>query len=991
MKVLGFGPPPPPDPAELAGEAFAKAQSAGARGDSVRWLDRACRLLPGEPTLRLALAAACLGFDDARAATLFGAAVGERPVREAWLGLAGSMRALGDRTAAANALASALAAYSLAPSLEKLATAIVEEAGTEGWCGYIAPDRVMIGLRGGGAAATLCLDGRPTGRPVSAGVHRLPRSGRPWRTVGVLSDKGLHLLGSPIRLAEIRRTEGFVEPCEGGLAGWAWHPGDPDTDPVLIVRPEGAGSGIRLVASEPAQAAAGDGLARIRGFRVPASALRGMDGVLHVLGSNGRDLLGSPVDPAWERRAAAATARAIAGVFSLREGEGGLLVPRGGAVPRSHRPLPPSPSRTGRGGAGPVRRPADVVVTVYGAREETLACLASVRAALSPPSRVVVVDDGSSDSELVAALNELARRRRIRLIRHAEPLGFPASANAGLLACQGRDVVLLNSDTLVAPGWLAGLRAAAYSMPDIGTATPLSNSATILSYPGEAGSNPAPDLEETVRLAALAQRANGGMVVEIPVAVGFCMYIRRDCLDSVGLFRTELFAQGYGEENDFCLRARYLGWRHVAAAGVFVGHAGGRSFGPAGRALQERNQGILNRLYPGYDRLIADWIAADTLAEPRRRLDLQRWCAARRRGSTAAILITHGDGGGVERRVAESCRVHRAAGRRAIVLRPDRTEDAAGAVVGDGTEGGYPNMRYALPRELAALQRLLRAEASEVLELHHVLGHPPAIYDLIAALGVPYEVHVHDYVWFCPRAILIGGDRRYCGEPDVAACEACVADAGSALEETISVAALRRRSAWLLAGARRIVAPSEDAAVRLCRHFPGICPVVVPHEDDSALATVGRPPSPASGRRRVCVIGAIGVTKGYDVVLACARDAASRDLPLEFTIVGYTIDDRRLMATGRVFVTGEFRAEEATSLIRAQQAALALLPSIWPETWCYALTDAWRAGLRVAAFDIGAPAERIRRIGRGILLPLGLSASAINNALLAVTPLMAQE
>ena len=37
----------------------------------------------------------------------------------------------------------------------------------------------------------------------------------------------------------------------------------------------------------------------------------------------------------------------------------------------------------------------------------------------------------------------------------------------------------------------------------------------------------------------------------------------------------------------------------------------------------------------------------------------------------------------------------------------------------------------------------------------------------------------------------------------------------------------------------------------------------------------------------------------------CARDAAERRLPLEFVVVGHTIDDRRLLATGRVFVTGE--------------------------------------------------------------------------------------
>jgi glycosyltransferase involved in cell wall biosynthesis len=126
-------------------------------------------------------------------------------------------------------------------------------------------------------------------------------------------------------------------------------------------------------------------------------------------------------------------------------------------------------------------------------------------------------------------------------------------------------------------------------------------------------------------------------------------------------------------------------------------------------------------------------------------------------------------------------------------------------------------------------------------------------------------------------------------------------------------------------------------------------------------------------------------------VLDCARDAAERGLPLEFVVVGHTIDDRRLMATERVFVTGEFAPEEAIPLIRAQRATLALLPSIFPETWCLSLGEAWRAGLRVAAFDIGAQAERIRHTGRGFLIPLGLSPPAINNTLIAASGLSAKE
>jgi glycosyltransferase involved in cell wall biosynthesis len=210
------------------------------------------------------------------------------------------------------------------------------------------------------------------------------------------------------------------------------------------------------------------------------------------------------------------------------------------------------------------------------------------------------------------------------------------------------------------------------------------------------------------------------------------------------------------------------------------------------------------------------------------------------------------------------------------------------------------------------------------------------------------------------------------------------------IEEEIGVQALRDRSTVFLGGARRVVAPSTDAAARMRRHFPALRPAVVPLEDDNGVADPPRPRA-RSGICRVCTVGAITVHKGYDVLLACARDAAERDLPMEFVVVGHTIDDARLLATGRVFVTGRFTPEEAVPLIRAQDASMAVLPSIWPETWSFALTELWRAGLPVAAFDFGAPAERIRRTGRGFLLPLGLPPRGINNALVAAVGLTGHE
>ncbi len=483
-------------------------------------------------------------------------------------------------------------------------------------------------------------------------------------------------------------------------------------------------------------------------------------------------------------------------------------------------------------------------------------------------------------------------------------------------------------------------------------------------------------------------------MVDIPLGVGFCVYLRRDCLNAVGLFRADLFAQGYGEENDLCLRARRLGWRNVALTGLFVGHQGSATFadptyGGSAVHLRQRNGRLVEQLHPGHQTLIDRFLKAGTLAESRRRIDLLAWSARGRRWRQAALLITHDDGGGVERRLRRSAEVHAEAGRRPIMLRPAETAGGEPAIaVRDGLTDDLPNLIFAMPRERQALLRLLRASKADCIEVHHLADYPAYIYDLIAQLCLPYDVHVHDYALFCPRVSLVAAHNRFCGEPDLRDCEACVADHGHFLKETIGVAALRLRSADFLAGARRVVVPADDVALRIRRYFPALLPVTVPHEDDITTIRTGffrndRTRKQRGGRPGVCIVGAIGVHKGYEVLLACARDAERRDLDLDFVVVGHTIDDDRLMRTGRVFVTGQFEPGEAVELIQAQSAEFGFVPSVCPETWCLGLGDLWRAGLQAAAFDIGAPAERIRRTGCGIILPFGLPASAINDRLIA--------
>ena len=165
-------------------------------------------------------------------------------------------------------------------------------------------------------------------------------------------------------------------------------------------------------------------------------------------------------------------------------------------------------------------------------------------------------------------------------------------------------------------------------------------------------------------------------------------------------------------------------------------------------------------------------------------------------------------------------------------------------------------------------------------------------------------------------------------------------------------------------------------------YFPDVGCHVTPWESDAV------PVPPADRRvsrlrRRVVVVGAISIDKGYEYLLACARHVATQRLALEFVVVGYTCDDRRMLDTGAVHITGRYEETEAVELIRAERAELGFLPALWPETWSYTLSQMWQAGLEVVAFDLGAPAERIRATRRGSLLPFGLPVAAACRVLLA--------
>ena len=595
----------------------------------------------------------------------------------------------------------------------------------------------------------------------------------------------------------------------------------------------------------------------------------------------------------------------------------------------------------------------DIIIPVYRGLTETRACLSSVlRSQQSVPHEIIVIDDASPEPALADYLRELAMAGRITLLRNAQNLGFVQTVNRGMALHEERDVVLLNSDTEVAGDWLDRLTQCAYSSPDIGTVTPFSNNATICSYPKTCADNALPPGYTVETLDALFRRVNSGQSIPIPTAVGFCMYIRRDCLRAVGPFDAAHFGRGYGEENDFCMRAAAVGWRHLLCGDVFVYHWGGASFGAERDLLQQQAIATLRQMHPGYEIAVQAHIAADPAKPLRQAIDAARLLDSR---LPIVLFINHNLGGGTLKHVRElatllSERIQ------TLVLFPTVGQIHALCWLRDGEKLEF---RFTLPADYSLLCDVLRALNVGRIHFHHLLNVDSSIWQLPQDLRIPYDYTLHDYYPVCPRINLFNAPGCYCGEPDEAGCNRCLQTTEPVIKD-ITIQNWRTRSLQLLNAAERVFAPTQDVKSRMSHYSLAANLVFAPHPE---TRSINQQPSPAllaaTEPLRIVVLGRLTQAKGADVLEACALDARQRDLPLTYHLLGSAQRDLTVEPNSRLRVFGAYADDDLSRRLAAIKPHLAWFPAQWPETYCYALSACLQAGLPIVATNLGAFPERL--------------------------------
>jgi glycosyltransferase involved in cell wall biosynthesis len=345
------------------------------------------------------------------------------------------------------------------------------------------------------------------------------------------------------------------------------------------------------------------------------------------------------------------------------------------------------------------------------------------------------------------------------------------------------------------------------------------------------------------------------------------------------------------------------------------------------------------------------------------------------------LLVSHNCGGGTERHVRDLQGLLSSEGIRPILVRPRQNGFLVWEEIAPSGEISW--CRTSRPdrdpiRQLLDLFRPVHAH------VHHLVGLPDTLVELLSEARVPYDWTIHDYHAICPRTHLIGVQGAYCGEPEPAACNACLSrlgdDQGRSVSESITV--WRERYRRHLGGARCVFAPSEDVARRIARYLPGLHLAIRPHFEDvkspRPLAIQLSPGDPV----RVVVLGTIVPAKGLERLLACARDARARRLSLEFHIIGSTDRDAQLRRLKNVHITGRYRDSDVFERLAAARCHLAFLPTVCPESFMYALSIVMAAGFYTLCYNLGAQAERVNAWGWGKTLPLDLEPHAVNDTLL---------
>lgn len=627
----------------------------------------------------------------------------------------------------------------------------------------------------------------------------------------------------------------------------------------------------------------------------------------------------------------------------------------------------------------------DIIIPIYNAYEAVVDCINSViKNSDLKNDRLILINDCSTDTRISEHINGVRQQNselNIVVIENEINKGFVGTVNVGM-RYSNTDVLLLNSDTIVGKNWLDKMKRCAYSQPKVGTVTAMSNNATLASVPKGLMRNEIPEDitidEYNDMLTECAYRD----YPELPTAHGFCMYIRREVLDKLGLFDEESFGRGYGEENDFSYRCMDFGFKNLLCDDVIVYHLESQSFSDERSKVIEEHSKILQNKYREYYNAVGYWCHTFPILHICRNI---YYNLNLRKKKNVLLLIHEWDNvlGGttihvkdIISSISSEFNFH--------VLFPSNGNYVIESYFGEEKE------RITLPftinnmskynRFNSAYQDMLdsvvQAFAIDAVHVHHMAGHYFDIGEIIKKHNLNSAITIHDLYPLCPVVGMLYCNEKYCDDMQEKDCEKCLVSTQRASNNIIS----EWQNDWyeFLKKFNIVIAPSNDTKKRINAVYKDIDITVIEHGVNMCKIEGTQE---KDNKLRVAFIGVLCRHKGADMI----RELIStcKDSDIEFHAFGKAeegFDD--LQKGGRNYIFhGAYDRDKLGELLIKNKINLICFLQICPETYSYTVNEAISAKIPVLSVDLGAGADRIKAYGLGWIVSKYATSKEIINKL----------
>ncbi len=623
----------------------------------------------------------------------------------------------------------------------------------------------------------------------------------------------------------------------------------------------------------------------------------------------------------------------------------------------------------------------DLVIPTYNAYDYVVECVKSVKTnTTNVPYRFVFVNDASTDDRIKEFY--LKEKRDIDLcIENKKNLGFVKTANKGMAASLINDVVLLNTDTVVTNNWLSNLQKSIYKKNIYATANPLSNNASIYSIK---------DVDVLIKsnislefLSKTIEQSSLNVNFEIPVGVGFCMYLKRSIIKEVGLF-DEVFERGYGEESDYCMKCNLLGYKHILVDCSFVYHKGHVSMLTTGDISEsndsiDAHEQIIKKRYANYDELIRSFINDGVFNRISQNI-MQNIISLMAEKRKKILYVIHSpiNGetiGGTEFHVRDLTEglddtyaiyvLYLKNGRHFVV-----EEYINGVKTSYLFEAPFFIDKFMTtnPYLFKLYLRIIQVFDIDIVHIQHLINHTFDVINAAKSIGVPVIMTVHDYYLVSIDYNLLyklkpnGYFKNLTPTEDYFKDKFNVSNFNNKVWQELIIRHLTAINLFIF--------PSEITKDELTRVYKFINSKnkIIEHGTKPYVNKIITTKENKRKRFSVLFLGYVNaVQKGSYFLDEVIGELLNNDI--EVHLLGSASEYWGKYAEYNNFYShGNYIRDDVVAILNQINPDLIILASPWPETYSYTYSEALQAQIPVVTFEIGAFIERSKKYGATVLV-----------------------